>query len=108
MTKQAIALKRQMERTIETALMPGRFITYNAGFSFVRGLDAAEKRLSTLVAANLAQTVDLYETFLAGCYEKAGEIDDSSGSFGDFVGQLHCGWIRLKFRYDELKISSSR
>ncbi|HEY3045416.1 MAG TPA: hypothetical protein VGJ39_15405 [Vicinamibacterales bacterium] len=29
-------------------------------------------------------------------YEKAGEIDDSSGSFGDFVGQLHCGWIKAR------------
>jgi len=96
MTKQAVALKRQMERTIETALMPGRFIPYNAGFSFVRGLDAVEQRLSTSAAANPAQAVDLYETFLAGCYEKAGEIDDSSGSFGDFVGQLHCGWIRAR------------
>ena len=38
----------------------------------------------------------LYEGILAGCYEKAGEIDDSSGSFGDFVGQLHCGWIKAR------------
>jgi hypothetical protein len=37
-----------------------------------------------------AQAVGLYETFLAGRYEKTGEIDDSSGSFGDFVAQLHC------------------
>lgn len=32
----------------------------------------------------------------AGCYEKAGDIDDSSGSFGDFVGQLHCMWIKAR------------
>ncbi|MGH9407849.1 MAG: hypothetical protein ACRD1V_00185 [Vicinamibacterales bacterium] len=82
-----------MERLIETALMPGRFISYNTGFAFVRDLDGAEQRLSTCLAANPAQAVDLYEIFLAGCYEKAGEIDDSSGSFGDLVGQLHCAWI---------------
>jgi hypothetical protein len=33
MTQQAVALKRGIERPIETALMPGRFISYNAGFS---------------------------------------------------------------------------
>jgi len=55
MTHQAVARKRQMEHTIETVLMPGRFISYNAGFSFVRGLDAVEQQLSTSVAANPAQ-----------------------------------------------------
>jgi len=96
MTRQARAFTTQMERLIETALMPGRFISYNAGFSFVRTLRAVEERLSTCLAANPAQAVGLYEAFLAGCYEKAGEIDDSSGSFGDFVGQLHCGWIKAR------------
>jgi tetratricopeptide (TPR) repeat protein len=42
------------------------------------------------------RAVALYETLLAGCYEKAGEIDDSSGSFGDFVGQLHCMWMKTR------------
>jgi hypothetical protein len=32
-----------MERLVETALMPGRFISYNAGFSFVRDLEAGER-----------------------------------------------------------------
>ena len=27
----------------------------------------------------------LYQTFLAGCYERAEELDDSSGNFGMFV-----------------------
>src|ERR1035437_1200483 len=34
--------------------------------------------------------------FLAGCYEKAEELDDSSGSFGQFVGELICGWIKAR------------
>ncbi len=38
----------------------------------------------------------LYQTFLGGCYEKADEIDDSSGSFGMFVGGLYSGWIRAR------------
>jgi hypothetical protein len=35
--------------------------------------------------------VSLYETFLAGCYEKVEEIDGSSGSFGQFVGRKFRG-----------------
>lgn len=38
----------------------------------------------------------LYETFLAGCYEKAEELDDSSGNFGTFVDTLYCGWIKAR------------
>lgn len=96
MTKQVRALTKQIERMIEAALMPGRFISYNAGFSFVRNLDAVEKRLSECLSANPAQAVDLYEAFLAGCYQKADEIDDSSGTFRGFVGQLHCTWIKAR------------
>ena len=40
--------------------------------------------------------MDLYETFLAGCYEKAEEIDDSGGTFGEFVERLHCDWVRAR------------
>jgi hypothetical protein len=40
--------------------------------------------------------VALYETFLAGCHEKAEEIDDSSGSFGQFVGELYRAWIKAR------------
>jgi len=36
----------------------------------------------------------LYETFLAGCSEKAEELDDSSGNFGIFVDSLFSGWVR--------------
>ena len=94
--KSSRAFTRQMEHVIEMALLPGGCISYNAIFSFVRDLEAVEKRLSKSLSADPAQAVGLYETFLAGCYEKAGEIDDSSGSFGDFVGRLHCRWIKAR------------
>jgi tetratricopeptide (TPR) repeat protein len=85
-----------MERLIESALMPGRFISYHADFSFVSDLGVVEKQLAKLIPTDPVQTVALYETFLAGCYEKAEEIDDSSGSFGQFVGELYCGWIKAR------------
>src|ERR1035438_4134152 len=34
------------------------------------------------------------ETFLAGCHGKADELDDSSGSFGQFAQDLICLWIK--------------
>jgi hypothetical protein len=43
-----------------------------------------------------SRSVALYETFLAACYAKIEELDDSSGSFGQFVGDLYCGWIRAR------------
>ncbi|MBI1876178.1 MAG: hypothetical protein HYS05_20115 [Acidobacteria bacterium] len=94
MTRKPRALTKQFERVIETALIPGRFVSYDASFSFVRDLEAVERRLATAHSTDPPQAVALYETLLAGCYEKAEEIDDSSGIFGDFVGQLHCRWIK--------------
>src|ERR1700736_5748155 len=89
-------LTAQMERSIEMALAPGHFISYKANFDFVRDLEAAEKQIALLVLADAKRAVSLYESFLAGCYAKAEEIDDSSGSFGQFVGELYCAWIKAR------------
>ena len=43
-----------------------------------------------------ARAVALYETFLAGSYEKAEELDDSSGNFGMFVDGLFRGWVKAR------------
>jgi phage-related protein len=90
------AITSRMERLIETALAPGRFVSYHATFSFVSELGAVEHQLAKLIRTAPAQAVALYETFLAACHEKAEEIDDSSGSFGQFVGDLHRGWIKAR------------
>lgn len=86
----------QMEQLIESALAPGRFISYNANYDFVSDLEAAEKHIASLVPTSPELAVSLYETFLAGCNEKAEEIDDSSGSLGQFVDELFCGWIKAR------------
>jgi hypothetical protein len=85
-----------MERVIETALAPGRFVSYDIAFSFVGDLETVEHEIAKLIPTDPDQAVALYETFLAGCYEKAEEIDDSSGSFGRVVDALYCGWIRAR------------
>jgi hypothetical protein len=66
-----------LEQEIEAALRPGIFINYGAGWSFVEGLDRLEDKIAKLVPSVPARAVALYETFLAGCYEKVEELDDS-------------------------------
>ena len=85
-----------LEREIETALDPGFFVSYRAGVGFVADLEAVAADVAALVDSDPARAVVLYETFLAGCYEKAEEVDDSGGSFGMFVTDLFCSWIRAR------------
>lgn len=85
-----------LEQEIEAALQPGHFIRHGAGWSFVDGLDRIEEKLAKLVRTAPALTAALYETFLAGCHEKAEELDDSSGNFGTFVDRLFSGWVKAR------------
>lgn len=79
---------------IEIALDPGRFISYGQSGNFVHDLERVKSRVDALAAGGEAErSVRLYETFLAGCYEKAEEIDDSSGNLGMFFGDLFVSWI---------------
>lgn len=84
------------EQAIETALQPGRFISYGAARLFVEGLEKVAAKIAALVRPSPSPAVTLYETFIAGCYEKAEELDDSSGSFGSFVESLFCGWAKAR------------
>lgn len=85
-----------VERQIERALRPGRFIADRARFSFVGDLEAVQEQVAKRIDTAPAQAVALYEAFLAGCYEKADEVDDSSGSLGMFVTSLYCGWVQAR------------
>jgi hypothetical protein len=85
-----------LEREIEAALDPGRFVGDRACLSFVTGLEGVENEVAGLTSTAPAQAATLYEVFLAGCFEKAEELDDSSGSFGMFVAGLFCGWVKAR------------
>ena len=85
-----------IERQMELTLNPGAFISDRACFSFVGGLDEVAAAVGKLTRTDPVRATALYETFLAGCYQKAEELDDSSGSFGEFVGDLICGWIKAR------------
>jgi hypothetical protein len=85
-----------IEREIERALQPGAFIRDGQCFSFVNGLEEIATTVDKLITTDPARAVELHETFLAGCHAKADELDDSSGSFGQFARDLICGWIKAR------------
>ncbi len=85
-----------VEREIEAALAPGRFIPDRISFTFVSELEGVAATIAKLISIEPARAVGLYESFLAGCYEKAEEVDDSSGSFGQFANELFCDLIKAR------------
>jgi hypothetical protein len=85
-----------LEAEIEAALQPGWFMDYRDTSGFVSELEEIAGQISKLIPTDPRRAVHLYESFLAGCYEKAEELDDSDGDFGMFAGSLCCRWIEAR------------
>ena len=85
-----------IEAAMGTALAPDRFISDHAGYSFVSDLEKVRERIAGIIETEPERAIALYETFIAGCYEKAEEVDDSTGSFGAFGGSLFSGWVTAR------------
>ncbi|MBI4467879.1 MAG: hypothetical protein HY650_01005 [Acidobacteria bacterium] len=96
MTRRLRTGSEAIERDLELALQPGCFISDQASSSFVSDLEDVATGIARLTSSEPARAATLFETFLAGCYEKAEEVDDSSGSFGQFVCSLYCAWIECR------------
>jgi hypothetical protein len=96
MTRKARSKVDPIEQEIELTLNPGAFIPDRACYSFVSDLDKVAAKIAKLIASDPSRAVALYETFLAACYLKIEELDDSSGSFGQLVDELYCGWIKAR------------
>jgi len=79
---------------IENALDLGSFVDYKHSYAFISGVEAVKGKIDKLLPKDPQQAIHLFEVFIAGCYEKANEVDDSSGSLGMFVDDLFCGWIQ--------------
>jgi hypothetical protein len=62
----------------------------------VSDLAEVAAKIAKLTASDASRAVALYETFLAACYLKIEELDDSSGGFGQIVDDLYCGWIKAR------------
>jgi hypothetical protein len=84
-----------LEVAIETALRPGQFIDWRTGSNFTAELYGIAAKVDQLAATAPERAVRIYESFLAGCYEKAEEIDDD-GYFGQVVETLYCGWVKAR------------
>ncbi|MHB2008256.1 MAG: DUF6880 family protein [Acidobacteriaceae bacterium] len=84
-----------IEKTMESALQPGRFIGWSQETDFVSSLRNVEGEIVALTADGPARGVRLYETFIGACNLKAQEID-SEWEFGNFVAGLACGWIQAR------------
>lgn len=82
---------------MEEAFLPGRFVPEGGTCSLVGGLEEVKSAMDALVRSGRAKrAVRLYETLVAGCDAKAEEIDDSGGTFGSFVDEVVCGWVRAR------------
>jgi hypothetical protein len=55
----------------------------------VPDLEDAARQIGKLVRTDPMRAVYLYDSFLAGCYRKADDCDDSDGGLAVFVGGLH-------------------
>ena len=82
------------EAKVESALRPGEYIGYRDDEAFVAGLVKIETGIARMKQSWKA--VELYETFLAGCYAKADDVKDDLGGFSSFVTSLYLGWIRAR------------
>jgi hypothetical protein len=86
-----------LERSIERAMLPDQYINYQYGSEFVSGLERVKSQIDALVASGEPErAANLYESMIAGCYEKAEEIDDSDGYLGDFAESVFCAWIKAR------------
>ena len=85
-----------IEKAIETALSPGRFVSYDAAWSFIDDVRDVDRDIEKIIKQEPLRAATLYEIFIAACHEKAEEIDDSSGNFGMLVEDLFRGWIKAR------------
>jgi len=88
----------ELERDIERALRPGTYVGHRERADFIEAVEAVKAKITPLIREDggAARAIALLELFIAGCYEKAEEIDDSGGDFGQFVSELFCDWIRAR------------
>lgn len=94
-----MAAKRKRDplaRSMEAALRPERFISSRESWDFVEGLEEVKGKIGRLMRSEPRRAVGLLETFIAACYEKAEEIDDSGGRLGAFVEDLFLAWIKAR------------
>ena len=94
-------MKRKREKdkwidAIEDALYQEDFVSYGRAWEFVHNLGQVKEKLDAFAADDPECAVEVYEVFLSGCYDKADDIDDSSGGLGDFFQELFLIWVKVR------------
>jgi len=77
-----------LDDEIETALRPEQFIGSGFDDGFISDLEVVKRQIDGLIRADPERAIRLYELFLAASYQKADEVDDSDGMFGDETAAL--------------------
>ena len=95
MKKREPVQRDPLEAAIEIALRPGQFIDWRMESTFTSELHGIAAQIDALASTDPERAVRIHESFLAGCYEKAEEIDDD-GYFELFVEALYCGWVKAR------------
>jgi hypothetical protein len=85
-----------IELSIELALRRDTFISHRNLREFVDGLESVAEQIDRLIKTHPQRAVELFEAFIAACYEKADEVRDSGDSFGMFIQRLVGAWIRAR------------
>jgi hypothetical protein len=88
-----VGVVAEIERDLEAALQPGRFVEERYCYRFTQRLERVAERIEMDLVAAPARAVDLLALFIAACHEKAGEVDDSGADLAAFVQELFGRWI---------------
>lgn len=88
--------KDPLIQKINCALDFESFISYSQAWDFICDLEDVKKKIDELSTNNPARAAYLYEVLLAGCYEKADDIDDSDGDLGMFFEDIFSEWVKAR------------
>jgi hypothetical protein len=84
-----------LEKAIETALMPGRYIEWRSRSLFIDGLHEVAEQVEELAASDAGAAAGVLEAFIAGVNAKMGEVDDD-GAMGIVIAGLYIAWIKAR------------
>ncbi len=84
-----------LERAIEVALMPGRYIDWRSRSMFIDGLHEVEEQVEELAARDASAAASVLESFIAGVNAKMAEFDDD-GDMGIVATGLYIAWIKAR------------
>jgi hypothetical protein len=85
-----------IERSIEQAMEPDRFISCRETSSFVRETERVAVEIEQLIPEQPDRAARLFGTFIGACHLKAEQFDDSGGDLGVLVGRLFQAWTRAR------------